>query len=99
MTNQSTQEPKEQVYTGIDVERASAAMRRASIVARRRALENRGGVMIYRDGEMVWETEPERIFPPGVEVKICECGRVLVKDLVEDKDNYNLDPLEKSAFL
>ena len=99
MTNQSTQEAREQTYSGIEVERASAAMRRASIVARRRALENAGGVYIWRDGEMVWETEPECIFPPGVEVKICECGRVLVKDLLEDKDSYNLDPLEKSAFL
>lgn len=80
MTSQGTQEDKEQVYSGIDVERASAALRRASIIARRRALENAGGVYIWRDGEMVWETEPERIFPPGVEVKICECGRVLIKD-------------------
>lgn len=63
--------------------RALAALRRASIVARRRALENRGGVMIYRDGEMVWETDPERIFPPGVEAKICECGRVLIKDSLD----------------
>jgi len=55
-------------------------MRRASIVARRRALENAGGVHIWQDGEMVWETEPDRIFPAGVEVKICECGRVLIKD-------------------
>ena len=59
---------------------AMAAMRRAAIVARRSALEQEGGVYIWRDGEMVWETEPERIFPPGVEVKICECGRVLIKD-------------------
>ena len=66
-------------------ERAMAAIRRAAIVARRRALEDEGGVFISRDGEMVWETDPERIFPPGVEVKICECGRVLVKD--------SLDPL------
>ena len=29
---------------------------------------------------MMWETEPERIFPRGVEAKICECGRVLIKD-------------------
>jgi hypothetical protein len=64
-------------------ERAMAAMRRAAIVARRRALENEGKVMIYRDGEMVWETDPKRIFPPGVEIKICECGRVLVNDTIE----------------
>ena len=64
-------------------ERAMAAMRRSAIVARRRALENEGKVMIYRDGEMVWETDPKRIFPPGVEIKICECGRVLVNDTIE----------------
>ena len=80
MTFQGTQGDIEQASPGIDVERASAAMRRASIVARRRALENAGGVYIWRNGEMVWETVPERIFPPGVEVKICECGRVLIKD-------------------
>lgn len=85
MTNQSAQEVKEQPYSGIDIEHASAAMRRASIVARRRALENAGGVYIWRDGEMVWETDPKQLFPEGVEVKICECGRVLVKD--------SLDPL------
>lgn len=67
--------------------RALAALRRASIVARRRALENAGGVMIFRDGEMVWETDPERIFPEGVEVKICECGRVIVNDLEDPYTN------------
>ena len=91
MTNQSMQEVQEQTYTGIDIERASAAMRRASIVARRRALENRGGVMIYRDGEMVWETDPKHIFPEGVEVKICECGRVIVNDLVDPYTNEFLN--------
>ena len=83
MATQITQEVKEQAYTGIDVERAAAALRRASIVARRRALENAGGVYIWRDGEMVWETEPERIFPEGVEAKICEDGRVLIKDSID----------------
>ena len=62
---------------------AMAAMRRAAIKARRQALEDEGGVYISRDGEMVWETDPKRIFPEGVEVKICECGRVLVKDTLE----------------
>ena len=65
--------------------RAMAAMRRAAIKARCQALEDEGGVYISRHGEMVWETDPKRIFPPGVEVKICECGRVLVvKDEPED---------------
>ena len=86
MTVQRNKEVKWEAYSGIDVARATAAMRRAAIVARRRALENRGGVMIYRDGEMVWETDPKRIFPPGVEVKICECGRVLVKDTLDDTE-------------
>ena len=83
MTNQSTQEVQEQAYTGIDAGRALAATRRASIIARRRALENRGAVMICRNGEMVWETGPAMIFPEGVEAKICECGRVIVKDTVD----------------
>ena len=60
--------------------RAMAAMRRAAIVARRSALEEEGGVYISQDGEMVWETDPKRIFPEGVEVNICECGRVQIKD-------------------
>ena len=65
--------------------RAMTAMRRAAIKARCQALEDEGGVYISRHGEMVWETDPKRIFPPGVEVKICECGRVLVvKDEPED---------------
>lgn len=76
---------------------ALAAMRRASIVARRSALEQEGGVYIWRDGKMAWETEPERIFPPGVEVKICECGRVLIKDLEDPyTEEYLKNPrLEK----
>jgi hypothetical protein len=63
--------------------RAMAAMRRAAIKARCQALEDEGGVFISQDGEMVWETDPKRIFPEGVEVKICECGRVLVKDTLD----------------
>jgi hypothetical protein len=78
MTSQGKKEIKEKAYSGIDIERATAAMRRAAIKARCQALEDEGGVFISQDGEMVWETDPKRIFPPGVEVKICECGRVLV---------------------
>ena len=85
MTSQPKRQTGTREYAGIDIDRASAAMRRASIVARHRALENAGGVHIWQDGEMVWETDPKRIFPEGVEVKICECGKVLVKD--------SLDPL------
>ena len=58
---------------------ALAAIRRAAIGARQQALESTGEVMLYRNGEMVWEADPERIFPEGVDVRICECGRVLVK--------------------
>ncbi len=71
--------------------RALAALRRASIVARRRALENAGGVYVWRDGEMVWETDPKQLFPEGVEVKICECGRVIVNDLVDPYTNEFLN--------
>ena len=65
-------------------------VRRAAIVARCRALETAGKVLIYRGGEMVWETDPQRIFPDGVEVKLCQCGRVL-----EMKDD--LDPATEEA--
>ena len=64
--------------------RAVATMRRAAIKARRRALEEEGQVMIVHEGERVWETDPKRIFPAGVEVEICECGRVIATDTVED---------------
>ena len=69
---------------------ALIALRRAAIVARCIALETEGKVMIYRDGETVWETDPQRIFPDGVEVKLCQCGRVL-----EVKDD--LDPATEEA--
>ena len=84
MTIQITQEVREPAYTGIDIARADAAMRRAAIKARRRALEEEGQVMIVHEGERVWETDPKRIFPAGVEVEICECGRVIATDTVED---------------
>ena len=86
MTSQGKKETKEKTYSGIDIERATTAMRRAAIKARCQALEDEGGVYISRHGEMVWETDPKRIFPPGVEVKICECGRVLVKDTLDDTE-------------
>lgn len=64
--------------------RAMAAIRRAAIKARREALQDEGQVMIVRDGKRVWETDPQRIFPAGVEVEICQCGRVIATDTVED---------------
>ena len=63
--------------------RAMAAMRRAAIRARRTALEDEGKVMIVHDGTRVWETDPERIFPSGVEVEICQCGRVIATDTLD----------------
>ena len=85
MTNRvKKQETASNTQQSADSSGALAALRRAAIVARRRALENSGGVTIFRDGKMVWETDPKRIFPEGVEVKMCECGRVLeVKDTLE----------------
>ena len=80
----TTIENRENVYQGIDIARADAAMRRAAIKTRRRALEEEGQVMIVHEGERVWETDPKRIFPAGVEVEICECRRVIATDTVED---------------
>lgn len=40
--------------------------------------------MIVHKGEMVWETDPKRIFPAGVEVEICQCGHVIATNTVED---------------
>lgn len=41
---------------------ALAALRRASDIARRRALETTGSVAIFRDGEIVYETDPNVLF-------------------------------------
>ena len=41
-----------------DFDGADAAMRRAAIKARRRAIETTGSVAVYRDGKIVYETEP-----------------------------------------
>ena len=85
MTNQERKGiwPTNPLYSA-DSSGGLAALRRAAIVARRRSLELFGGADIYRDGEMVWETDPKRIFPEGVEVKVCECGKVLeVKDTLD----------------
>ena len=42
---------------------AEAAMLRASERARRRAMETTGSVVIFRDGEIVWEEDIKKIFP------------------------------------
>ena len=62
---------------------AASAIRRAAIGARQRALETNGEVMLYRDRALVLETDPKRIFPSGVEVEICRCGRVIATDTLD----------------
>lgn len=51
-----------QVQRDIGPEAALAALRRASDIARRRALETTGSVAIFRDGEIVHETDPNVLF-------------------------------------
>lgn len=50
------------VQRSIGPEAALAALRRASDIARRRALETTGSVAIFRDGEIVYETDPNVLF-------------------------------------
>ena len=50
------------VQHSIGSEAALAALRRASDIARRRALETTGSVAIFRDGEIVYETDPKALF-------------------------------------
>ena len=51
-----------QVQRSIGPEAALAALRRASDIARRRALETTGSVAIFRGGEIVYETDPDVLF-------------------------------------
>lgn len=51
-----------QIQHSIGPEAALAALRRASDIARRRALETTGSVAIFRDGEIVYETDPKALF-------------------------------------
>ena len=51
-----------QVRHSIGSDAALAALRRASDIARRRALETTGSVAIFRDGEIVYETDPKALF-------------------------------------
>ena len=46
----------------IGPEAALEALRRASDIARRRTLETTGSVAIFRDGEIVYETDPDVLF-------------------------------------
>ncbi len=51
----------------IDNAGALAALRRASIKARRRALEVTGSVPMWRNGEVVYESNPKVLFPDGMD--------------------------------
>ena len=51
----------------IDNAGALAALRRASIKARLRALEVSGSVAMYRDGKVVYESDPDVLFPDGMD--------------------------------
>ena len=43
-----------------------AALRRASIKARRESLALNGSVLIRKDGEYVYESDPAVLFPDGI---------------------------------
>ncbi len=47
-----TEKERTQYWAGVD-----AAMRRAAIKARRRAIETTGSVPTWRDGKLVYDTE------------------------------------------
>ena len=50
--NKPTEEERSKYWAGVD-----AAMRRAAIKARRRAIETTGSVPTWRNGELVYDTE------------------------------------------
>ena len=50
----------------IDNARALAALRRAAIKARLRALAVTGSVPMWRDGRVVYESDPAVLFPDGI---------------------------------
>ena len=61
LTDQKGQEPMNADNAG-----ALAALRRASIKARRRALEVSGAVLIRKNGKLVYESDPAILFPDGM---------------------------------
>ena len=61
LTDRSGEEPMNADNAG-----ALAALRRASIKARRRALEVSGSVLIRKDGKIVYESDPAVLFPDGM---------------------------------
>ena len=50
-------------YINEDNAGALSALRRAAMKARRRALETSGSVAIWRDGKLVYESDPKVLFP------------------------------------
>ena len=54
----------------IDNAGAMAALRRASIKARRRALRVSGSVPMWRDGKVVHESDPKVLFPDGMDEQL-----------------------------
>ena len=62
LTDEIGQEPMNADNAG-----ALAALRRASIKARRRALEVSGAVLIRKNGKIVYESDPAVLFPDGMD--------------------------------
>ncbi len=62
LTDRSGEEPVNADNAG-----ALAALRRASIKARRRALEVSGSVLIRKNGKIVYESDPAVLFPDGMD--------------------------------
>ena len=62
LTDEIDQEPMNADNAG-----ALAALRRASIKARRRALEVSGAVLIRKNGKIVYESDPAVLFPDGMD--------------------------------
>ena len=57
------EEVDEAVHVDADDAGAQAALGRASVAARRRALEAAGSVPLWSDGEVVYESDPKLLFP------------------------------------
>ena len=61
-TDEKGQEPM-----NADNAAALAALRRAAVIARRRALAVSGYVLIGKDGKIVRESDPAVLFPDGMD--------------------------------
>lgn len=64
---ETPQDTGESQYINEDNLGALEALRRAAIKARRRALEVSGSVLIRKDGEFVYESDPKVLFPDGAD--------------------------------